>query len=112
MTQMDMKDMTVANMKNTVVTLTFSGWVIIMQEMIGTGGLEPLARAPAVVLRPHTAPQSHAKVRIIRQTIFDRISISCVIEMKFTVYFQDVVTNTSVMIRRRKRTGMTAKIMP
>ena len=58
--------------------------------MIGIGGLEPLVRAPAVVLRPHTAPQSHAKVRIIRQTIFDRISIvthNCVIEMKFTVYF-------------------------
>ena len=30
MTQMDMKDMTVANMKNIVVTLTFNGWVIIM----------------------------------------------------------------------------------
>ena len=69
MTQMDMKDIPVSNMKNTVVTLTFSGWVIIMQEMIGIGGLEPLARAPAVVLRPHTAPQSHAKVRIIRQII-------------------------------------------
>ena len=69
MTQMDMKDITVSNMKNTVVTLTFSGWVIIMQEMIGIGGLEPLARALAVVLRPHTAPQSHAKVRIIRQII-------------------------------------------
>ena len=69
MTQMDMKDITVSNMKNTVVTLTFSGWVIIMQEMIGIGGLEPLVRAPAVVLRPHTAPQSHAKVRIIRQII-------------------------------------------
>ena len=69
MTQMDMKDITVSNMKNTVVTLTFSGWVIMVQEMIGIGGLEPLARAPAVVLRPHTAPQSHAKVRIIRQII-------------------------------------------
>ena len=69
MTQMDMKDITVSNMKNTVVTLTFSGWVIIMQEMIGIGGLEQLASTPAVVLRPHTAPQSHAKVRIIRQII-------------------------------------------
>ena len=69
MTQMDMKDTTVANMKNIVVTLTFSGWVIMVQEMIGIGGLEPLARAPAVVLRPHTARQSHAKVRIIRQLI-------------------------------------------
>ena len=67
MTQTDMKDMTVANMKNIVVTLTFNGWVIIMQEMIGIGGLEPLARAPAVVLRPHTAPQSHVKVRVIRK---------------------------------------------
>ena len=69
MTQMDMKDITVANMKNTVVTLTFSGWVIMVQEMIGIGGSEQLARAPAVVMRPHTAPQSHAGVRIIRQII-------------------------------------------
>ena len=69
MTQMDMKDMTVANMKNIVGTLTFNGWVIIMQEMIGIGGLEPLARAPAVVMRPHTAALSRAKVRIIRQII-------------------------------------------
>ena len=30
MTQMDMKDITVANMKNIVVTLTFSGWVIMV----------------------------------------------------------------------------------
>ena len=57
MTQTDMKDMTVANMKNIVVTLTFNGWVIIMQEMIGIGGLEPLVRAPAVVTHPHTAMQ-------------------------------------------------------
>ena len=67
MTQMDMKDITVANLKNTVVILIFNGWVIIILEMIGIGGLEPLVRAPAVVLRPHTAPQSHVKVRIIRQ---------------------------------------------
>ena len=40
-----------------------------MQIMIGIGDLEPLVRAPAVVMRPHTAPQSHVKVRIIRQMI-------------------------------------------
>ena len=67
MTQMDMKDITVANMKNIVVTLTFNGWVIMVQEMIGIGGSEQLARAPAVVMRPPTALQSHVKVRISRQ---------------------------------------------
>ena len=30
MTQMDMKDITVANMKNIVVTLIFNGWVIMV----------------------------------------------------------------------------------
>ena len=69
MTQMDMKDITVANMKNIVVTLTFNGWVIMVQEMIGIGGSEQLARVPAVVMRPHTAPQSRVKVSIIRQLI-------------------------------------------
>ena len=64
-----MKDMTVANMKNIVVTLTFNGWVIMVQEMIGIGGLEPLAREPVVGMHPHTAPQSHVKVRILQQNI-------------------------------------------
>ena len=35
-----------------------------MQIMIGLGDLEPLVRAPAVVMHPHTAPQSYVKVRI------------------------------------------------
>ena len=47
-----------------------------MQIMIGLDNLEPLVRAPAVVMRPHTAPQSHVKVRIIQQIIQDHTSMN------------------------------------
>ena len=67
MTQMDMMDITAANMKNTVMTLTER---ILVWVMIGIGISEPLARAPAVNMRPHTAPQSPVKVRVIRQINF------------------------------------------
>ena len=50
MTQTDTMDMTAAYMTNTAAILTL---------VIGFGNLEPLARAPVVVMRPHTAPKSH-----------------------------------------------------
>ena len=84
MTQMDFKDITAANMKNTVVTLTKMLISLMMQIMIGLGDLEPLVRGPAVVMRPHTAPQSHVKVRIIIQLIQDHISIFRLECMKWT----------------------------
>ena len=44
--------------------------------MIGTGHLEPLAREPVVGMHPHTAPQSHVKVRVVREINQDSISIT------------------------------------
>ena len=71
MTSMGFKDITAADMKNTVVTLTqcYMMGLIMGYRMIGIGDLEPLVRAPAAVMRPPTAPQSHVKVRILQQNI-------------------------------------------
>ena len=67
---MDMMDITAANMKNTVVTLTN---VITVRTLtwltIGIGDLEPPVRALAAVTRPHTAPQLHVKVRAVKNSI-------------------------------------------
>ena len=73
MTQMDSMDITAANMKNTVMTLIEGN---LAWDMIGIDHLEPLAREPVVSMRPHTAPQSHAKVRIIRTIKINQYPIS------------------------------------